>query len=205
MKILITVVGLSLFTGISVLANKGHEHAASSGLFGLPPEYIHVLLNPLPVYGLLMGILTLAGALLWRNKIARIIGLGLIFIATASIWPVEHFGESAYKEIRGRADDAGVTALDEHMDRADKWSWLFYTTAFLALVAVVGEKKFPKAATPLALTTCLFAVAAMAAGGWISKAGGQIQHPEFRKIGNPSVDDESQPHHAEKNSGTTNK
>ncbi|MEO7300459.1 MAG: hypothetical protein ABI042_17995 [Verrucomicrobiota bacterium] len=196
MKTLNAIVTVTFFAATAAFAHEGQEHMAGGGLFGLPPEYIHVLLNPLPVYGLLMGILALVGALLWRNKTARIIGLGLIFIATASIWPVEHFGENAYKEIRGRADVAGVTALDEHMERAEKWSWLFYTTAFLALVGVVSEKKFPKAATPLALTTCLFAIAALTAGGWISKAGGQIRHPEFRAI---------ESHHAETNSETTNK
>ena len=37
------------------------------------------------------------------------------------------------------------------MERAEKTVYAFYVTAALALAALVGMKKFPKAATPLAV------------------------------------------------------
>jgi hypothetical protein len=36
------------------------------------PEYIHVLLNPLPVYGLLAGLIALLIAILWHSRAAKI-------------------------------------------------------------------------------------------------------------------------------------
>ncbi|MEO6181921.1 MAG: hypothetical protein ABIP71_02205, partial [Verrucomicrobiota bacterium] len=187
MKTLIAIVAVTFFAATAAFAHEGQEHAAGGGLFGLSPEYIHVLLNPIPGYGLAMGILALASALVARNKTAQVIGLGLVIIACASVWPVTHFGTSAYKHVRELSDEAGVDALDEHMERAEKVVFFFYATALLGVVAIVSRRKFPRAATPLAVTTLLLGVASLGAGGWIAKAGGQIRHPEFRATASVSA------------------
>ncbi len=204
LKILIAVFGVALAASSTALAHEGHEHPAGSGLFGLPPEYVHVLLNPMPVYGMAMGVLALGAALLARNQTERSIGLGLVIVAAASAWPVAHFGQNAYKQVRGLADDAGTDALDEHMERADKLVYVFYATALLGIAALASQKKFPKAATPLTAITLAAAVASLGAGGWISKAGGKIRHPEFRQASPPASEHQ---HHHDENSKpeTTNK
>lgn len=202
LKTLIAVTG-AVLAASSALANEGHEHPAGSGLFGLPPEYVHVLINPMPVYGMAMGVLALGAALFLKNKTAQTIGLGLVILAAASAWPVSYYGQNAYKQIRGQADDAGQDALDEHMGRADKLVIVFYATALIGVVALVSQKKFPKAAVPLAAFTLLAAIASLGAGGWISKAGGQIRHPEFRQGAMPAATDEHHEHAAETNSETT--
>ena len=196
LKILIAVIGVALAVSSTALAHEGEMHAAGSGLFGLPPEYVHVLINPLPVYGMAMGILALGVALLARNKTAQTIGLGLVIVAAASAWPVVHYGQNAYKHVRGMSDDAGTDALDEHMGRAEKVIYVFYVTAFLGLVALVSRKKCPKTATPLAVVTLIMGVASLGAGGWISKAGGQIRHSEFRAMSAASMNAESHEHGA---------
>ena len=190
----------ALVSTATALAQEGHDHPAGGGLFGLPPEYVHVLLNPLPVYGMAMGVLALGAALLARNKTAQVIGLGLVIIAAASAWPVAHYGQNAYKEIRGLADEPGQTQLAEHMERSDKLIYVFYATALLGAAALVSQRKFPKAATPLAAVTLFAAVASLGAGGWISKAGGQIRHPEFRGVSAPSTNAVPHEHGAAKQS-----
>lgn len=204
LKHLIAVAGLTLFVS-SAWAHDGHEHPAGNGLFGLPPEYVHILINPMPVYGMAMGVLALGAALVLKNKTAQTIGIGLVIIAAASAWPVAHFGQNAYKSIRGQSDDAGQDALDEHMERADKLVPIFYATAALGVVALIGRRKFPKAATPLAAVTLAAAIASLGAGGWISKAGGQIRHSEFRRVGMPMDTDHSSHHDTETNSPNTTK
>lgn len=190
LKILIAVAGLVLAAGSTSLAHERIEHPAGNGLFGLPPEYVHVLINPMPVYGMAMGILALGAALLLENKTAQTIGLGLVILAAASAWPVVHYGQNAYKQIRGLADEPGQDALDKHMERADKLILVFYATALLGVVALVSQRKFPNAAVPLAAATLLAAIASLGAGGWISKAGGQIRHSEFRQGQMPATTDQ---------------
>ena len=71
------------------------------------PEYMHVLLNPVPVYGLAMGFIALLGGLIWRNGGARVAGLALIVLAGISAWPVYQYGEAGYDRVKSMADSAG--------------------------------------------------------------------------------------------------
>ena len=180
MKTSLAILAAALVTASTALAHEAHEHPAGSGLFGIPPDHVHVLLNPIPVYGLFMGLLTLTAALLARNRTAQAIGLGVVILASAAAWPVKNYGENAYQSVRQISDEQGRRWLDEHMDRADKLIYVFFATALLAAVTLVSQRKFPKAATPLAIATLVVGAASLAAGGWISRAGGHIRHPEFR-------------------------
>jgi hypothetical protein len=77
------------------------------------PEYIHVTLNYLPIYGTILGALVLAISLVLRNRAAQITALILTLIAGVSAYPVLVSGQRAYKTIRGMSDDAGADALDK--------------------------------------------------------------------------------------------
>ena len=68
------------------------------------PEYIHVLINPLPVYGLAMGLIGLMIGLVLRSREARIGAFALILIAAASAWPTLHYGKQGYDRVKGMAD-----------------------------------------------------------------------------------------------------
>src|ERR1700720_2572600 len=81
------------------------------------PEYIHVLINPLPVYGLGLGLIGLIIALLLRSRPAKIATLTIVLISAASAWPVYEFGEQGYDRVLSMTDDDGRAWLDEHRDR----------------------------------------------------------------------------------------
>src|SRR6266699_3908070 len=51
------------------------------------PEYMHVLLNPVPVYGLAIGVVGLLLAVIARNRTGIVIALGLVFLSGLSAWP----------------------------------------------------------------------------------------------------------------------
>jgi hypothetical protein len=167
-------------------AQEKHEHPPGPGLFGQPPEYVHVLLNHVPVYGLGVGVLALGVALLARSKPAQALALGIIVVTSALAWPVQYFGENAYERIRRISDEQGQQWLHEHMERADKLIYAFYATTLLGIAAFVSQKRFPKGATPLVVMTLIAGAASAGAGAWISKAGGEIRHPEFRSKAAPS-------------------
>ena len=81
------------------------------------PEYIHVLINPLPVYGLAMGLVALIIGLVLRSREARTGAFALILIAAASAWPVFHYGQQGYDRVKGMADSEGEKWLEEHVRR----------------------------------------------------------------------------------------
>ena len=144
------------------------------------PEYLHVLLNPLPVYGLGVGILGLAIALISRTRAARVTALSILFVSTLSAWPVYHYGEEAYDRVLPLSDSDGREWLEEHQRRGEQLIYIFYLVCALAGMGLLSEKFAPRAAVPLALVTVILAGAALGAGGYIATAGGRIRHREFR-------------------------
>src|SRR5437588_3661346 len=150
------------------------------------PEYIHVLINPLPVYGLAMGLLGLIVAFFLKSRRAQIATLIVVLVSAASAWPVYEFGEQAYDRVLSMADDPGRAWLDEHQDRAEDLIWFFYGLAALSAVALVAPRKWPRSAVPMVVAVILLSAVTLGLGGYIAYAGGKIRHREFRNVPPPA-------------------
>src|SRR5206468_2118585 len=156
------------------------EGGSTGGLFGLKAEYLHVLLNPVPVYGLLADAVVLLIGMLAQSKAARNIGLLLTILGAAAAWPVLLYGQHGYNHLAPQLDTESKQWLDVHMDRAERFIYTFYLTALLGIAALVAQKKFAQTATVLTALTLVSATISLGIGGWISRAGGQVSHSEFR-------------------------
>src|SRR5260370_41102141 len=95
----------------------------------LQPEYVHVLINPLPVYGLAMGVLALLTAFIVRSRQAQVVALVLIIVSAASTWPVFIYGEKGYQRVHAMSDNDGQAWLDAHMRLAGRLIYVDYLTA----------------------------------------------------------------------------
>jgi len=155
------------------------------------PEYLHVLINPLPVYGLGIALLGLIAAIYLGTRGGQVTALVLIFACAASAWPVAHYGEAAESSVLAMADDDGQAWLKAHAHRADELIYVFYVLALVAAAAIFIPKKWPKTARPLAFATVILAIAALSAGFYIAHAGGKIRHREFRNTPPPKTEAES--------------
>ncbi len=145
------------------------------------PEYLHALLRVFPVEGLSLGILALIIALALRSRQAQITALALIFLCSAMAWPVVHFGGESFDRVESlTSSDAAHHWLEAHAYRGTKNAYVFYIVAVVSLAALVVPWKFPKTSLWLACSTLLLSLIALGVGAWISYAGGQIRHSEFR-------------------------
>lgn len=149
------------------------------------PEYVHVLLNPLPIYALVSGWIGLVIALFLRSRQGQIATLALVLISSVSAWPVYEFGEQAYDRVLAMADDPGQAWLDEHRDRAEDFIWIFYALAVLSAIAIAAPIKWPKSSLPLIIAVILLGAGALGTGSYIAYAGGRIRHREFRNVPAP--------------------
>jgi hypothetical protein len=149
------------------------------------PEYIHVLINPLPVYGLAMGWIGLIVALFLGSRRAQIATLAIVLLAAASAWPVFEFGEKAYDRVLSMTDEDGKAWLDAHQDRAEDLIYFFYALALLSAAAIAVPVKWPKSSTPLVIAALLLGTVVLGMGGYIAYAGGKIRHREFRNEAPP--------------------
>ncbi len=156
------------------------------------PEYVHVLLNPIPVYAMTSGILALIVALILRSRPAQITAFVVVIFAALSVWPVGEFGERASDRVYAMSNKEAQQWLDVHRHRANVGEWVFYVTAAVAAVALAVPRYRPRTQLPLALATLVLALASLGMGAWISRAGGKIRHSEFRNgpPPNPVMHDE---------------
>lgn len=159
-----------------------HEEGAAHTdlILGQPPEYLHVLLHPVLIVGLALALIVLVSGLVTRSKPAQVIALALVLVCSAAAWPVLGLGQNAYNRIRPQTDEAGQAWAREHMRRAETFIYVFYATALLAGAGLLAHRKWPKAVKPFTAAVLVAGAASLGVGGWISKAGGQIRHPEFR-------------------------
>lgn len=144
------------------------------------PEYVHVLLNPLPVYGLAAGLFSLAVALVARSRGGQGVALLLILLTTASAWPVAYFGGAAYDRVYSMSNDEAQKWLNWHAHLADGIVWVYSVAAALAAAALVGLWRFPRLHRWALQLTAAAAVIALALGGFLAFVGGKIRHSEFR-------------------------
>jgi hypothetical protein len=145
------------------------------------PEYVHVLINHLPITGLFAALLCLVGALILRKRAAVFLGLVLVTLFAASAWPVYDYGQEGYDRVYSMADAEGDANLERHRALAEKWIWLFYVTAGAGAIAAVIGYRWPKGLTPMAATVAALAVSSLVAGAVIADSGGKVRHPEFRR------------------------
>ena len=144
------------------------------------PEYVHVMLHPLPIYGLVAGVFSLVAALLARSRSAQAIALLLIVLTAIAAWPVAHFGRASYDRVYAMSNDSAQKWLNWHEHLAGRMVWGFYATAALAAATLLGHWKSPRVhriALPLTLTA---AVVALGLSGFLAFVGGKIRHSEFR-------------------------
>jgi hypothetical protein len=142
----------------------------------LKPEYLHVLLNPLPVYGLAVSVLGLLLALISRTRGARVTALALVFVCTLSAWPVYHYGEAAYDRVKATIDDDGEKWLDEHVRRGEHLIWVFYLVAGLSAIAIAADITSRRWAVPLTIVILVLAGTVLGVGAYIGYAGGRVHY-----------------------------
>lgn len=184
---LLSAIAFAVLLGAAPL--WAHEEGAAHAdlILGQPPEYLHVLLHPVLIVGLALALVALAAGWATRSKPAQVIALALVLACSATAWPVLGLGQNAYNRIRPQADEVGQSWAREHMRRAETFVYVFYATALLAGAGLLAHRKWPKAVKPITLAVLVSGAASLGTGGWISKAGGQIRHPEFRQSSPPTT------------------
>ncbi len=144
------------------------------------PEHVHVLLNHLPMIGLLAGLIVLAIAIFQKSRTTAVASYIVIGLMALSVFPVTEFGEKAEDQVESLLDVPGHHWLHEHIERADKTARIYYVTAALAVGGLFLPRYVPKSALFFLWATLLLGIVAVCGGMWTATAGGKIMHREFR-------------------------
>ncbi len=144
------------------------------------PEYIHVIINVMPLVGMGLGAALLLVGLRLESEGMREAGLALVVLAGVITFPTVQFGQHAYDRLYEQIPMEAQQWLDVHMTRAERLQWFFYLTGGLAAWALVSSRKKKPAAVRQAQASLIAAGLCASLAAWISHAGGQVRHSEFR-------------------------
>ena len=149
------------------------------------PEYLHVLLNPLPIYGLMIA---LFGCSRRRTCEARRTADRAYpdFRQLPFHLAVKYHGDQAYDRIMVMADEDGQAWLKAHEHRADQLA-IFIRARAGFRGRDLRTEEWPSSARPLVYVTMLLAAVSLGAGFCIAYAGGKIRHREFRTVPPPKT------------------
>lgn len=148
--------------------------------------YRHVLLNHLPLTGLVFAACVLAWAVFEDRWASMAFGLALVAAVSLSAIAVLQSGDAAYPELFDDLDGHGQVWLDHHAFLAERWGRLVPLNGLFAAGALaLGSRRIAwrRRLGAIVLATSLMSVGAAVV---VAEAGGKIRHAEFR-TSNPPV------------------
>jgi hypothetical protein len=143
------------------------------------PEYAHLLLEPLALYGLAFGLTLLVVAFVVNERKCRLLALMLICLSCGSVWPYLDFRLKATPRILAtRAVEYGPVIEAQTRLRQDT-AWAYYLMACVSLVAL-GMTRSRHAR---------WGVLVVVLGGgllfwfsvWLHKKECEVYHPNIRR------------------------
>jgi hypothetical protein len=144
------------------------------------PEYVHVLLNPVPVYGMAAAVFVLAAAMATRSRSSQAIGLALVIGVVLVSWAAFHYGGRGYDRVFAMSNDDAQKWLNLHAERATTMMWVFAAAGVGAVAALTALIRRSAWSFRLVGVVLLLSVVGVVLAGWVSQAGGQVRHSEFR-------------------------
>ena len=143
------------------------------------PEYAHLLLESLPLYGLAFGLTLLVVAFVVNERKSRLLALGLILISCASVWPYLDFRlEATPRILATRAVEYGPIIRSQTELRAAT-AWAYYTMAIFTGIAMLMTKS--RYARHGVLVVILGGVALFWLSVWLHKKECEVYHPNIKR------------------------
>ena len=149
-------------------------------------EHAHLILNHLPVVGVLLGFLLLLVALLRRSAESERVALGVLVVTAALAFPAYFSGTQAEDGVEHLAGvtEAVIEAHEEAAVAALVASGILGLAALAALAAGRGSRRRP---AWLIVSVLVFGAVAVGLLGRAANLGGQIRHTEIRAGSAPAA------------------
>ncbi len=141
--------------------------------------HLHLLVNHLPVIGVVFGLLLFTGGYLFRQSSFRRAGLVLFTLSGLFAIPAFLSGEGAEETVEGVA---GIqeSYINTHEDWATVYVWLAGVLGVFSLAAFWLDIRQKKSAPYAFLAVFLLSVITLGISTKVSNSGGEVRHTEIR-------------------------
>lgn len=143
---------------------------------------IHLLITHLPVFGLLIGVLSLIYGLIKKNQQVKILSLAIMIMAMIGgviAFKTGHEAEETVEHISGVAE----SVIEEHEEAAEITILLMYALGMLLFITLYSELKNSKFSRSLMLLVVVISLATFLFVARTAALGGKIRHTEITKGG----------------------
>jgi len=160
--------------------------------------YLHLILNHIPVIGIIIGFLILGWAALRGYDHVKNTGLVLLVLTALVAIPVYLTGEPA-EEVVEHLPGVSEQIIELHEGAALYSLILAIVTGALALLALVTKRYLDAKISLVAVYACLlFSLIAASSMVYTAYLGGQIRHSEIRQTQSGNANAEIQPEKTKK-------
>lgn len=104
------------------------------------PEYLHLLLEPLPLYGLGIGLTFLIVSFVFGELKCRMLALAVICVSCASVWPYNDLRAKATPRILATRSPDFAQLIEQQTQRRKDWSWPYYLMSLSSLAALAATR-----------------------------------------------------------------
>jgi hypothetical protein len=141
--------------------------------------HLHLVLNHLPILGVLFGLLTMIGGYLLKNPSVKRTALGMFVFSAVCAIPAYLTGEPAEEVVEGLP---GVTEylVETHEELANLFLWVVGALGLLSLATLYTDLKSKKFASSMFAITFVAALGSMVLAQRVGSSGGEIRHTEIR-------------------------
>jgi len=148
--------------------------------------HLHLLLNHLPILGVLFGLLIMAGGFFLKNNSIKRTELGLFVLSGLLAIPAYLTGEGAEEVVESLP---GVTEnlIEAHEDMANIFLWVVGALGLFSLATFYADFKSKKIAPTLFALTFVAAIGTMVFAKQVGTSGGEIRHTEIRSGANTAA------------------
>lgn len=145
--------------------------------------HLHLLVNHLPIVGLLIGTLVLIAGLTLKKSEVKLTAFGIYVFSALGSLAANATGEAA-EEIVENISGISETLIHNHEEYAETYLILSIVLGAISLVGFVAELKKMKFAGVLTFFILLFALATSVSAKYVGTSGGEIRHSEIRTNAN---------------------
>ena len=138
------------------------------------PEYLHLLLEPLPLFGLGLGLVFLIVSFVFGEVKSRMLALGVICLSCASVWPYIDLRDKATPRILATRSPEFAPLIQQQTQRRKDWSWPYYAMALLSVAALFCSRS-PKG-RPLLVAVVIYGGLLFRFSIWMHKKECEVYH-----------------------------
>lgn len=141
--------------------------------------HIHLVVNHLPIVGLLIGILVLSVGFLIKKLEVKLTGLGVFIFSALTSIVAFYTGEGA-EEVIENMPGISETLIHRHEEHAETFFIAVLILGAISLITFILTLVKSKFSNLLMILCLVLALGSLVLAKNVGTSGGEIRHPEIR-------------------------